>query len=292
MEKRKSKRNLLTIGTFNVRGLTQQVKMEQLSRDLIKYGVDICALQETKIIKGIDTNINRHRLISLQTDQRAYGNGFMIAPRIVDHIHRYWKVSDRISILQINMDGIRKPNISQPPTFTSSLKGMKMIVRKQPPKRLLNIINVYAPTTERVKHNMKELDDLYRNLSDIVNNFRNQASSITIIAGDINAKVCTSTGFENCLGQFSRGRRNNSGETLTNFCDINDLFISNSAFQHPARHITTCVTPYKDKATNKIVKSYTQIDYIITPRNKKHILVDSRSYAGTEVSSDHRLIVT
>ena len=131
-------RNLLTIGTFNVRGLTKNAKMEQLSRDLERYGVDICALQETKIKSGIDTSVNNFRLISLPTNQIAYGNGFMISPRISNHIHRYWKVSDRISILQINMDGVRNPN--HQPKFTTSLTGMKMVFRKQPQKRLLNII--------------------------------------------------------------------------------------------------------------------------------------------------------
>ena len=34
-----------------------------------------------------------------------------------------------------------------------------------------------------------------------------------------------------------------------------------------------------------------QIDYILCPRQQKHTLVDARSYAGTHVNSDHRLLV-
>ena len=37
------------MGTFNVRGLTEDTKKEQLVRDVHHCGVDIYALQETKI---------------------------------------------------------------------------------------------------------------------------------------------------------------------------------------------------------------------------------------------------
>ena len=43
------------IGTFNVRGLTSDIKKESLNQDIEKLNVDVCCLQETKIKKGIDT---------------------------------------------------------------------------------------------------------------------------------------------------------------------------------------------------------------------------------------------
>ena len=38
-----------SIGSLNVRGLTEDTKKEQLVRDVNQYGIDVCTLQETKI---------------------------------------------------------------------------------------------------------------------------------------------------------------------------------------------------------------------------------------------------
>ena len=105
------------------------------------------------------------------------------------------------------------------------------------PKNLLNIINVYAPTTTLVKKDIKLLDKMYERLSDLINKFKSKPNSINIIVGDFNAKVGKTEGVEYCLGNHSRGRRNNPGQMLINFCDVNSLFIANSAFDHSARHL-------------------------------------------------------
>ena len=107
-----------------------------------------------------------------------------------------------------------------------------------------------------------------------------------------NAKISKSTGRENCVGRWFRGRRNNSGQHLIDFCENNDKFICNSTFCHSAKHITTWSTQIKNKQTNPVIKIYNQIDYIIMSRNQIGTLLDSRSYAGTETYSDHRMVVT
>ena len=60
-----------------------------------------------------------------------------------------------------------------------------------------------------------------------------------MIAGDMNAKIGKSEGNDECSGKFSRGQRNKSGQQLIDFCNNQNLFIANSAFPHPARHVTT-----------------------------------------------------
>ena len=110
-----------------------------------------------------------------------------------------------------------------------------------------------------------------------------------MIAGDFNAKAGKRSGNEACLGRYSRGKRNNSGQTLIDFCNIHDLFISNSAFRHPARHITTWEFPRE--VNNKGIHIYNQIDYIICPGNRKHVLIDAQSYGGTQVNSDHSIVI-
>ena len=92
------------------------------------------------------------------------------------------------------------------------------------------------------------------------------------------------------MGAYTRGNRNNSGQMLINLCECNNLFIANSAFKHSARHITTW--SQRRKKNGKEYTLYNQIDYILVSNRRKHVLVDSRSYSGTEKKSDHRIVVT
>ena len=79
---------LVSLATFNVRGLGSQQddtvhsKREQLGIDCLRYTVDICAIQETKIVEpGVCTLSNGYKLIWFeQKDGRHGGLGFVISP--------------------------------------------------------------------------------------------------------------------------------------------------------------------------------------------------------------------
>ena len=60
------------------------------------------------------------------------------------------------------------------------------------------------------------------------------------------------------IGRYSRGRRNVIGEKLGDFCNMHSLFITNGAFQNPAKHMSTWQT--KITKNNEIIKWYNQID--------------------------------
>ena len=42
---------------------------------------------------------------------------------------------------------------------------------------------------------------------------------------------------------------------------------------------------------NKVIHIYNQIDYIICPGKRKHVLINARSYGGRQVNSDHRIVI-
>ena len=157
---------------------------------------------------------------------------------------------------------------------------------------VITIINVYAPTTDRVKKHPNEIEKLYANLNKLCDQFEKQSTSVTIIAGDFNAKVGKSNQTETCLGAWSRGKRNDSGSKLIQFCEERKKIIANSCFQHPAKHITTWAQQRTIKETNTTKHIYNQIDYIILDQHKKQSLVDARTFSGTETHSDHRLLIT
>ena len=68
----------------------------------MKYNIDICGLQETKIPNGLDEDIQGNRLICFKSECEHYGNGFIVNKRIVENIEKYWCVSDRISVIQLS----------------------------------------------------------------------------------------------------------------------------------------------------------------------------------------------
>ena len=139
----------------------------------------------------------------------------------------------------------------------------------------MNIINVYAPTSDRAKY-PNELKKLYKNLDKLCKELDKITSSITMLSGNFNSKVGRRTESESCIGQWSRGSRNQNGTNLVELCEKNGKIITNSCFQHPAKNITT----WLQRRTNpkQTVPIYNQIDYIILNQKNKQVLNDARSY--------------
>ena len=73
---------------------------------------------------------------------------------------------------------------------------------------------------------------------------------------------------------------------LTHFWTTNNLFVTNTTFKHRASHITTWANQRTDpKDPTKTVTIYNQIDYI------KSTLINARSFSGSEITSEHRLVI-
>ena len=263
--------SIFNVGTFNVRTLQSEIRKKQLSKDLENYKLDIVCLQETKIQEGVDITIDGNRLICFKSDSRYYGCGFLVSRKWIGNIYRTWRVTDRICVIQFKID-IHKQAIDQGKT------------------NIISIINIYAPTSQRAAKFPEETQGFYSDLNNTIETLGNK--TILFIGGDFNAKVGKYEEGETCIGHFSKGKRNDNGNLVIDLCENNKLFISNSAFDHPARHQTTWVGRLKDKATDKIINIFNQIDYIICQQRHKQCLTNSRSYSGTLLSSDHKLVKT
>ncbi|XP_029654488.1 craniofacial development protein 2-like [Octopus sinensis] len=255
--------NELTILTFNVRGLKTVAKRHLLCTDLEKYQGSICCLQETKVKHGLDEIHGNYRLILLPSESIHYGQGFAIHKNHTSRLYRYWKVSDRISVLQLR-------------TISSSKS-----------RRLTSIVNVYAPHSGRIQKNPEELDIFYEELGRTLTDLG--SSYFLFVAGDWNAKVGTRKGNESFIGHHGRGIRNYPGTVLAEFCRVFDLFLCNIGFQHPARHKTTW-TGQRPSPTAGSVNIFNQIDYIVCRAGEKSLLRDSRSYGGAATYSDHKIV--
>jgi sorting nexin-29 len=276
----KSKGNT-NLATFNVRGLTEESKKIQLIEDVRKYNIQVCSLQETKIREDTDEQRGGCRLITFNTDQPAYGNGFVVGPKWKNSIQRFWKVSDRIAVIQFNMEPA-KYKVEE----VENLK-MKLTRIDEPPKRILTIVNVYAPHTGRLREDLSELTEMYEQLDLLLAEW-GKSKHLVFITGDFNAKVGRLD--TPCLGNYGRGRTNVSGMSLIEFCEAHGMFVTNTAFRHSARHITT----WESTRTmhDRTIRIFNQIDYIICSQKIKHTLTNARSYGGTLTTSDHRMVVS
>ena len=95
--------NNFNIGTFNVRGLSTKAKKSSLKKDIERFNLDVCCIQETKIKKGTDINLDKDRLIYFPSESRHYGNGFYISQKWMNNIYKFWKVNDRVCVLQLRI---------------------------------------------------------------------------------------------------------------------------------------------------------------------------------------------
>ena len=227
----------LQIGTFNVRGLTSKIKKEALDEDLQKYKTDVICLQETKIREGVDINLKNSRLLTFPTENGHYGNGFLINKNKTQEIHRVWKVDERMCVLQM----------------------------KDKEQKIISIINVYGSTSVITKDKPEVRDRFYEKLENTMKK-EEKTADMVILAGDFNSKVGKVQIGDICLGNFSKGERNENGEALVNFCEDNGLFIVNSKFQHSARHITTWEG--QCKVEGKVRPIYNQIDFVICKQKR------------------------
>ena len=129
-------------------------------------------------------------------------------------------------------------------------------------------------------------------LNTLISEHQNKDTSLLLICGDFNAKVGTNNDDAECVGRFSRGHRNLSGQCLIDFCNAHKLFITNSAFKHKAAHITTWESTRINKTNNTIKHIYNQIDYVICPADQEGNLRNARSYNRMSTFSDHRIVLT
>ena len=100
---------------------------------------------------------------------------------------------------------------------------------------------MYGPTTERATQHPEELHALYNALTTFNNNLKNLSTSMFPIAGDFNGKVGKADDFETCIGKWTRGRRNDNGQKLVEWCDKNNKLLSNITFKHKQSHVRNMI---------------------------------------------------
>jgi exonuclease III len=140
------------------------------------------------------------------------------------------------------------------------------------------MIQVYMPTSE---HEDDEDEELYGIIEETLEE-DGKSNTNTIIMGDWNSVV----GDEPCrniVGPHGLGRKNHRGQMLINFCERNGLIVTNTWFRKPKRRLHTWKAP-EDQSRH-------QLDYILVKHRFRNSVKHVQTLRGTDVDSDHNLLV-
>jgi len=262
----------MKLATFNVRGLTSQIKRKQLAMDMDSYGIDFCSLQELKTTEAFDQRIaldkdKTFRIVSLGQNSGKHGGlGFAVSPRIQPFLTKYRKLSDRVGYADFKLPQRKKGVLD------------------------MRIVTAYGPTQPLAEKKSSVRDQFYDELSAA----GDSATSRTLVlyAGDFNSKVGSQSAA--CVGQYGKGTRNENGHALVQWATAKGLLLANTLFRYSQRFRTTWTGWVRDTTSSERSKKpiYNMIDYILIPEACRPLVRRARSYSGTTLCSDHRVVIS
>ncbi|XP_065180130.1 craniofacial development protein 2-like [Sycon ciliatum] len=228
--------------------------------------------RKLKIVDDIDKRIGVHkeyRLIGFgQETGRHGGIGFAVSNNFQQYLTNFKQNSDRVGYADFLLPSLPVDNKSN----------------ERVPVRF---IIAYGPNNPVAKQNPEQRDKFYDELSEGLQ--AKNKRTLVFCVGDFNSKV----GSRQCasMGAFSRGTRNENGEALVQWTQSNCLVLANTLFQYSMRYRTTWTGSVTSTDTGVKKQIYNTIDYVIVPERFRPLVGKARSYSGTEVTSDHKLVI-
>ncbi|XP_026681174.1 craniofacial development protein 2-like [Diaphorina citri] len=143
-------------------------------------------------------------------------------------------------------------------------------------KQNIAIVQAYLPTSGHCEEHVDQVYDQIDEALELVN-----SKDILIILGDWNASVGEGK-VHGITGDYGYGRKNDRGQRLIDYCNGRGFIITNTLFQQPMSRRYTWTKPGR--------KEKYQIDYIITRRNQQKNVLQSKTYPGADINSDHNLL--
>jgi len=226
--------------------------MAEIAEELLKYDLDITALQEIRW-KGYG-RIRKPRytlLYSAAEKQGEQGVGFIIKRPLENSIINFQPISSRICKVRI--------------------KG-----------KFYNttIVNIYA-STESTNEEQKE--QFYQDLIKCCDQIPKHDA--LLILGDFNAQIGKEPANQLVAGQHTiHDETSENGLILCQFVEANELIISGTCFEHKNIHKGT----WNDTAGRTV----NQIDHVLINKRRATIVEDVITMRGANCDSDNFLIRT
>lgn len=250
MKKRKQK--IMKIGTWNVQTLLRPGKMNEVANEVMRYGVEVAAIQEMRWKGEGEIKKKKYTLLySGEKNQGKNGIGFIVTSKIDGNIMTFKPINGRIAYLRIRA----KTNMS--------------------------LVNCYAPTEDS---NDNEKEAFYNELESLCDTIPKR--DMLIILGDFNAKIGKEERIRNIAGKNTiHDRTNTNGDRLSNLAEATNSLIVSTKFEHKKMHKITWRWPGGG------VGEGNQIDHILTSKRNENMVTDVRSFRGANADTDHYLVI-
>ena len=244
-----SVRSIMNIGTWNIRTLTDIGRFEDAKHYMETFKINILGLSEMRWKGAGETTSNGHKIIYSGGDTNERGVGVIIRPEMAKAVKGFWTLSDRIVLVKLSGSPVD-----------------------------LNIIQVYAPTSTSTE---SDIDEFYRGLDTVTKQCK--AHELTLVIGDFNAKV-GNTETPGVTGKFGLGDRNERGEKLVEWAEVNNMLVGNTLFQQHPRRLWTWESPGN--------RTRNQIDYILINKRYKSALISTNTRPAARGISNHVPVVS
>ena len=235
------------IGTWNVRSMYTG-KLEIVKQEMTRTGINLLGISELCWTgKGHFQSEDHKIFYSGHETIRRSGVAIICSKEVSKSVLGYSPINDRLISIRIQCKPLN-----------------------------MTIIQAYAPTTAAEE---SVIEEFYRKLQETVES--TPSGDILIVMGDLNAKVGKSLKSRS-VGTHGLGIRNEAGERLVEFCDSNDLRITNTCFKQPNRRLYTWTSPDG--------MSRNQIDFIMIKVRWASSIKSSKTLPGADCGSDHQLL--
>ena len=240
--------SLFRVGTWNVRTLRKSGKLENLKMEMENCNLKIIGLSEVRW-EGLGEIVSGDFTMYYSGGEKAErGVAVMLRNEVAKSVVNVQCISDRLMFVKL-----------------SAL-----------PVDIL-IIQVYMPTSD---HPDEEVERMYDAIEDIL--FQEGKGNIQVIVmGDWNSVVGKGK-IGKTVGPHGHGRQNDRGRMLVEFCQRNDLIVTNTWFQRHVRRLYTWTKPDGQRY---------QIDYILVRQRYRNSVKNAGTLNGADIDSDHNLLV-
>ena len=248
-------RDNITIGTWNVRTLAADGKLEELAHEMEHYRWNILGISELRW-KGLgETNTDKGNKLYFcgRDDRHEHGVGFLVHRNTLSNVMGCCPISSRLITIRLRAAPFN-----------------------------ITIIQAYAPTAD---YSDSEVEDFYEQLQAVLDQVPKK--DIVVVQGDWNAKVGQDAyhNWGDTHGPHCNNKTNDRGLRLLEFARYNNLILANTLGPHKNSRRYTWRSPNGEH--------HNQIDYsMVKKRFRSCINIGkTRTYPGADIGSDHDLVM-
>ena len=204
------------IGTWNVRTMRKEGKMENVKREMKKHGINALGLSEARWKDEGEFRDEGYYVVHSGSTKGLAGVAFILDKEAAAAMVDVKVYSDRLMSVKIAADPVD-----------------------------VVLIQAYMPTSTQSD---QEVEDIYDQIEEMLRTTK--AADNVIIMDDWNAIVGEGE-EDDTVGKYGLGTRNARGQRLVDFCTQEEYVITNTWFQVPKRRRYTWVSP-GDQYRNQI----------------------------------------